>query len=181
MGDSQRLLYKLPVQGIWRVCYYVINLIGTFKYLDFAVESLNVMLGTQLPRSGLLLPIGISFFSFQLISYLIDYGRRDAPLYTFRECLAALPAGERDAGILGVLSLVFWALSLVVTVKYVWCITRADNGGEGGIFALLALLRHNNSPSRKMTVGVFVIGIIVDRIQRAFDTLDTRKLTVLRE
>ncbi len=62
-----------------------------------------------------------------------------SPLYTFRECLAALPAGERDAGILGVLSLVFWALSLVVTVKYVWCITRADNGGEGGIFALLAL------------------------------------------
>ena len=62
-----------------------------------------------------------------------------SPLYTFRECLAAIPAVERTAGILGVLSLVFWALFLVVTVKYVWCITRADNGGEGGIFALLAL------------------------------------------
>ena len=62
-----------------------------------------------------------------------------SPLYTFRECLAAIPAVERTAGIHGVLSLVFWALFLVVTVKYVWCITRADNGGEGGIFALLAL------------------------------------------
>ncbi len=62
-----------------------------------------------------------------------------SPLYTFRECLAAIPAVERTAGIFGVLSLVFWALFLVVTVKYVWCITRADNGGEGGLFALLAL------------------------------------------
>ncbi len=62
-----------------------------------------------------------------------------SPLYTFRECLAALPADQRAAGILGVLSLVFWALFLVVTVKYLWFITRSDNQGEGGIFALLAL------------------------------------------
>ena len=80
-----------------------------------------------------------------------------SPLYTLRECLAHLPADDRAAGVLGVLSLVFWALILVVSVKYLSFITRADNGGEGGIFALLALLRHNNSPSRKMTVGVFVI------------------------
>ena len=79
-----------------------------------------------------------------------------SPLYTFRECLAALPAGERDAGILGVLSLVFWALFLVVTVKYVWCITRADNGGEGGIFALLAL-GGEKPGAGKITAWIFLL------------------------
>jgi KUP system potassium uptake protein len=80
-----------------------------------------------------------------------------SPLYTLRECLAHLPADDRAAGVLGVLSLVFWALTLVVSIKYLSFITRADNHGEGGIFALLALVRRDNSPSRKMTVGIFVI------------------------
>jgi len=79
-----------------------------------------------------------------------------SPLYTFRECLAAVPAAERTAGILGILSLVFWALFLVVTVKYVWCITRADNGGEGGIFALLALSGEKPGAG-KITVWVFLL------------------------
>src|SRR5262249_36270677 len=43
-------------------------------------------------------------------------------------------------GLFGILSLMFWALIMVVTVKYVWFIMRADNHGEGGIFALLALV-----------------------------------------
>ncbi len=80
-----------------------------------------------------------------------------SPLYTLRECLQHLPAGDRAAGVLGVLSLVFWALTLVVSIKYLSFITRADNHGEGGIFALLALVRRDNSPSRKMTLGIFVI------------------------
>ena len=80
-----------------------------------------------------------------------------SPLYTLRECLQHLPAGDRAAGVLGVLSLVFWALTIVVSVKYLSFITRADNHGEGGIFALLALVRRDNSPARKMTLGIFVI------------------------
>jgi KUP system potassium uptake protein len=80
-----------------------------------------------------------------------------SPLYTLRECLQHLPAADRAAGVLGVLSLIFWSLLLVVSVKYLSFITRADNHGEGGIFALLALQRHDNSPVRKMTVGIFVI------------------------
>ncbi|MDR3043195.1 MAG: potassium uptake protein [Desulfovibrio sp.] len=65
-----------------------------------------------------------------------------SPLYAIKECfhgLHALPVTPTN--ILGVLSLVFWALTVVVTVKYVLFIMRADNDGEGGIFALLALLR----------------------------------------
>ena len=64
-----------------------------------------------------------------------------SPLYTLKECLHA--AGGHNAAmadLYGVLSLIFWAVTLVVTVKYLTFILRADNKGEGGIFALLALV-----------------------------------------
>lgn len=64
-----------------------------------------------------------------------------SPLYTLKECLLTLggPKAQTE-GLFGILSLMFWALIMVVTVKYVWFIMRADNHGEGGIFALLALI-----------------------------------------
>ena len=62
-----------------------------------------------------------------------------SPLYALRECLNYLPSVERSTGVLGALSLVFWAMLLVVVGKYLVFVTRADNRGEGGIFALLAL------------------------------------------
>jgi KUP system potassium uptake protein len=62
-----------------------------------------------------------------------------SPLYTIRECLAALPPAEHAVAVLGVLSLIVWSLILVVSVKYTLFVLRADNRGEGGIFALLAL------------------------------------------
>ncbi len=66
-----------------------------------------------------------------------------SPLYTLKECLHAAGhdsgrAASRD-DLFGILSLIFWALTLVVFVKYLVFIMRADNRGEGGIFALLAL------------------------------------------
>ncbi len=63
-----------------------------------------------------------------------------SPLYAFRVALMhASPNGIDGAGIFGVLSLALWSLILVVTVKYVLFLTRADNDGEGGVLALLAL------------------------------------------
>jgi D-alanyl-lipoteichoic acid acyltransferase DltB (MBOAT superfamily) len=64
----------------------VLNLasLGTFKYLDFLMASFEGMTGIGLPRAHLILPIGISFFSFQLISYLVDRMRGDAPIYPYR-------------------------------------------------------------------------------------------------
>lgn len=65
-----------------------------------------------------------------------------SPLYTLKECTSP-PHGinASDHGhVLGLLSLIFWAITLVVTVKYLTFIMRADNRGEGGILALLALL-----------------------------------------
>jgi KUP system potassium uptake protein len=63
-----------------------------------------------------------------------------SPVYTFRECFNPEHGFPLDAEhVLGVLSMIFWALIIVVAVKYVLLIMRADNHGEGGILALLAL------------------------------------------
>ncbi len=72
-----------------------------------------------------------------------------SPLYAFQECVGS-PHGVAPTreNVLGVLSLIIWSLVMVVTVKYLGFIMRADNRGEGGIFSLLALL-----PERARTPG----------------------------
>lgn len=65
-----------------------------------------------------------------------------SPLYTIKECFSGVHGVEpTTANILGILSLVFWSLLLVVGLKYVVFIMRADNKGEGGIFSLLSMLQ----------------------------------------
>ncbi len=65
-----------------------------------------------------------------------------SPLYTIKECFAGTHGvAPTPANILGILSLVFWSLMLVVGLKYVVFIMRADNKGEGGIFSLLSMLQ----------------------------------------
>ncbi|MFM7138397.1 MAG: KUP/HAK/KT family potassium transporter, partial [Planctomycetota bacterium] len=65
-----------------------------------------------------------------------------SPLYTLKECLivAGRDGPVERADLFGILSLMVWALILVVTVKYVLFVMRADHDGEGGILALLALV-----------------------------------------
>ena len=63
-----------------------------------------------------------------------------SPLYAIKEVFAgAHPLPITPANILGILSLVFWSLMIVVSIKYVVFVLRADNRGEGGIMALMAL------------------------------------------
>jgi KUP system potassium uptake protein len=85
-----------------------------------------------------------------------------SPIYAFRESLAAVPASLAwpDA-VLGVASLAFWALVIVVTIKYVLLIMRADNRSEGGILSLAALaLRLKSTPARHLLlVGLAIIGV----------------------
>ncbi|ATC62545.1 potassium transporter [Nibricoccus aquaticus] len=71
-----------------------------------------------------------------------------SPLYTMRECLHHLKGMDRADGVLGILSLMFWTVMIVVNLKYLLFVTRADNRGEGGIFALLAL-SHTGAPAKK--------------------------------
>jgi D-alanyl-lipoteichoic acid acyltransferase DltB (MBOAT superfamily) len=59
--------------------------LGTFKYLNFLLDSVGEATGIAFPRMDIILPIGISFFSFQLISYVVDRMRGEAPLYPFRQ------------------------------------------------------------------------------------------------
>jgi len=64
-----------------------------------------------------------------------------SPLYTLSECLGHLGKGPfQPTDVLGLLSLVVWSLTLVVSVKYLVFVMQADNRGEGGLFSLLALL-----------------------------------------
>ncbi len=65
-----------------------------------------------------------------------------SPLYAIKECFTGTSIALNEANVLGVLSLIFWVLMLVVTIKYVTLILRAHNHGEGGILALLALISH---------------------------------------
>ena len=65
-----------------------------------------------------------------------------SPLYAIRECFhGEYGIAATSANILGVLSLIFWALTIIVSLKYLTFILRADNNGEGGVIALTALIR----------------------------------------
>ena len=65
-----------------------------------------------------------------------------SPLYTLRECFTGHGMATTPENIFGILSLIFWSLIFVVSIKYVVFVLRADNHGEGGIMALMALARH---------------------------------------
>lgn len=78
-----------------------------------------------------------------------------SPLYTVQECFGPHGATLGEANILGILSLIFWALMMVVTFKYVLVLMNADNRGEGGIMALLSLV-----PERQRVVQAGRIGWI---------------------
>jgi KUP system potassium uptake protein len=84
-----------------------------------------------------------------------------SPLYALKESFHAtrgLPINEIN--ILGILSLIFWTITLIVSIKYVLVIMRADNNGEGGIMALLALnLRQEGLSPRKKLI-IIILGFV---------------------
>ncbi|MEO6992918.1 MAG: KUP/HAK/KT family potassium transporter [Lacunisphaera sp.] len=100
-----------------------------------------------------------------------------SPLYALRECLNALPADDRAAGILGALSLVFWALVIVVCLKYLLFVMKADNRGEGGIFALLALT--NSDRGKGNRIGLFTIMVLFGAALLYGDGVITPAISVL--
>ncbi len=85
-----------------------------------------------------------------------------SPLYTIQECFHGKHAIALTQGnILGVMSLVFWSLTLVVSIKYVIFILLADNHGEGGIFALLGLLSGKRAQiSPRLRSMIIISGIV---------------------
>ena len=83
-----------------------------------------------------------------------------SPLYALKECFSPMHGIEASrANVFGILSLIVWALTLVVTVKYVNFILRADNRGEGGTFALLALIFPRRSPDTPDARGRWIVAL----------------------
>ncbi|MED5262797.1 MAG: potassium transporter Kup [Myxococcota bacterium] len=83
-----------------------------------------------------------------------------SPLYAFRMCFDPDGGLSPDrAAVMGVLALVFWSLTVVVSLKYLAYLLRADLYGEGGILALMTLAKPSGEPRRTHPVFVFVLGI----------------------
>ncbi|MEN6498658.1 MAG: KUP/HAK/KT family potassium transporter, partial [Thermoguttaceae bacterium] len=83
-----------------------------------------------------------------------------SPLYAVRECFQGPHAIQvSPLNVLGVLSLVFWALVLIISVKYLIFILQADNRGEGGILALAALITPVKATGRANRGAVLILGL----------------------
>ena len=111
------------------------------------------------PKSA---PSGRALVVLALTALGVVYGDiGTSPLYALKECFSGLhsipPTREN---VLGVMSLVFWSINFVVSFKYVSFVLRADNRGEGGILALLALVRPyaRASGARALLVGLGLFG-----------------------
>jgi KUP system potassium uptake protein len=83
-----------------------------------------------------------------------------SPIYALRECFRGVsPVAVSEANILGILSLIFWALVVIISIKYMAFVLRANNRGEGGIFALLALLRPDEKQDRRTRRLLIMFGL----------------------
>ena len=83
-----------------------------------------------------------------------------SPLYALRECFVGQHAlAVTPMNVLGILSLVFWSLTVIVSIKYLMFLMRADNEGEGGILALLALLEPTGSNGGGWRNGLVLLGL----------------------
>jgi len=101
-----------------------------------------------------------------------------SPLYAFRETFAGHHTLTLDAAhIMGAISLIFWSMIAVVTVKYVSILMRADNKGEGGSLALLALVSRS-IPSQRWSTGIVLLGVFATALFYG-DSMITPAVTVL--
>ncbi len=117
--------------------------------MSLAVEALPGVARRPLRAAALLAVLGVVYG---------DIGT--SPLYALKASLIHFSGvGVTRIEILGVLSLIFWALILIVTVKYVLLVMRADNHGEGGILALMALAqRGTTGTAMRAALGLIGVG-----------------------
>lgn len=84
-----------------------------------------------------------------------------SPIYALRECFfGKAPIPVTDTSVLGILSLVFWTLLSVISLKYMRYVLRADNRGEGGTFALIALLRPERASKSRRRRVLMLVGLL---------------------
>ncbi|MCH4248100.1 MAG: potassium transporter Kup [Acinetobacter populi] len=83
-----------------------------------------------------------------------------SPLYAIKQCFAAAHIAVSTQSVLGILSLIFWCMTLTISIKYISIIMRADNNGEGGIMSLLALNLRAKGFIEKYKIVLIAIGFI---------------------
>src|SRR6266581_6478311 len=102
-----------------------------------------------------------------------------SPIYAFRETFAGHHTLIPDRlHIYGVLSLIFWSMMIIVTLKYVTIIMRADNKGEGGSLALLALINRTLGGKKRWTSGIILMGVFATALFYG-DSMITPAISVL--
>jgi len=102
-----------------------------------------------------------------------------SPIYAFRETFAGHHTLVPDQlHIYGVLSLILWSMMIIVTLKYVAIIMRADNKGEGGSLALLALINRSTSGKKRWTGGIVLLGVFATALFYG-DSMITPAISVL--
>lgn len=142
-----------------------------------AINAVNAERGTELQPSAGMVPVepqrdshhpeqnpkGKRLAILTLTALGVVYGDiGTSPLYAIKECFSPLyglsPTREN---VYGVLSLVVWALTLVISVKYVSFVLRADNRGEGGTLSLLALIFPKREPEDGFSRGKFIVALAI--------------------
>lgn len=83
-----------------------------------------------------------------------------SPLYAIKQCFAAAHISVNVESIMGILSLIFWCMTITISIKYVSIIMRADNNGEGGIMSLLALNLRNKNLTPKYKLAIIACGFV---------------------
>jgi len=136
--------------GVWRDLWHRMSLVPADR---IAPPSFNTL--------ATLGEFRLSAGSRQAIAALgVVYGDiGTSPLYAFRQSLVNF-GGVSEHAILGTLSLIVWALMLVVTVKYVLVIMRADNRGEGGLLALTGLVLRNTNSRARQYFWIMAAGLV---------------------
>jgi KUP system potassium uptake protein len=100
----------------------------------------------------------LSLFSLMIGSVGVVYGDiGTSPLYALKVCFNQANILPTPDNIMGIMSLIFWALAIVVTIKYIMIVMKADNNGEGGAMALVSLIMRSNN--KKLTGLAVVFGI----------------------
>jgi KUP system potassium uptake protein len=128
-------------------------------------DSVSAPVESEIPAVGDVEPHAGRLWGLALGSIGVVYGDiGTSPLYAFREAIVAASPGGTDeltrATVLGVLSLILWALIVIVTLKYVLILLRADNNGEGGTLTLMALASRAVGRHSRAVGVVALFGII---------------------
>jgi KUP system potassium uptake protein len=143
------------------------SLTGVWRLLSGNSSTASPRLASPLPRSASPAhsavhadhPSGLALLTLGAIGVVYgDIGT--SPLYALRECFHGQHGvAPTQDNVLGVLSLIFWSLTLIISIKYILFVMRADNNGEGGILALLALVAQSPDAKRKSRASLIALGL----------------------